>query len=262
MDLRHRRHDHRSLCSRAAHELRDSAEFPTPSPPARRSHAPAVLRNSALQIAGPCRRDRAHRREHDRPDALPRRRRLRPLHRPHRLPPDRSLALGVRAQRHRDPLVRERRATRGCLRLADRAAARASRPLRQRSHLPSSRSTRTHDTPLTAVILTTIAMILAGVNLTIPTALQARLDFRLAVVLDLTARAVSFAMFVAAALDRHVGRTPTGGSSRRPSRSRPDISSRSSSVSSRFVGSRSRSSRRSTRRRGDGSCATRRRSGS
>ena len=50
------------------------------------------------------------------------------------------------------------------------------------------------------MILTTIAMVLAGVNLTIPTALQARLDFRLAVVLDLTARAVTFAVFVAAAL--------------------------------------------------------------
>jgi O-antigen/teichoic acid export membrane protein len=43
-------------------------------------------------------------------------------------------------------------------------------------------------------------MVLAGVNLTIPTALQARLDFRLAVVLDLTARVVTFAVFVAAAL--------------------------------------------------------------
>ena len=56
------------------------------------------------------------------------------------------------------------------------------------------------ETPLSAVILTTIAMVLAGVNLTIPTALQARLDFRLAVVLDLTARVVTFAVFVAAAL--------------------------------------------------------------
>jgi O-antigen/teichoic acid export membrane protein len=56
------------------------------------------------------------------------------------------------------------------------------------------------ETPLAAVILTTIAMVLAGINLTIPTALQARLDFRLAVVLDLTARAVTLAVFVAAAL--------------------------------------------------------------
>ena len=56
------------------------------------------------------------------------------------------------------------------------------------------------ETPLSAVILTTLAMVLAGVNLTIPTALQARLDFRLAVVLDLTARVVTFAVFVAAAL--------------------------------------------------------------
>ena len=54
--------------------------------------------------------------------------------------------------------------------------------------------------PSAAVLLTTVAMVLAGVNLTIPTALQARLDFRLAVVLDLTARAVTFAVFVAAAL--------------------------------------------------------------
>jgi O-antigen/teichoic acid export membrane protein len=56
------------------------------------------------------------------------------------------------------------------------------------------------DAPLAAVLLTAGAMILAGVNLTIPTALQARLDFRLAVVLDLTARAISFATFAVAAL--------------------------------------------------------------
>jgi O-antigen/teichoic acid export membrane protein len=56
------------------------------------------------------------------------------------------------------------------------------------------------ETPFAAVILTTIAMVLAGVNLTIPTALQARLDFRLAVVLDLTARAVTFAVFATAAV--------------------------------------------------------------
>ena len=57
-----------------------------------------------------------------------------------------------------------------------------------------------NDAPAAAVALTALAMILAGVNMTIPTALQARLDFRLAVVLDLTARTVSFATYVAAAV--------------------------------------------------------------
>ena len=57
-----------------------------------------------------------------------------------------------------------------------------------------------HDVPFSAVALTAVAMILAGVNVTIPTALQARLDFRLGVVLDLTARAVALATYVAAAL--------------------------------------------------------------
>lgn len=56
------------------------------------------------------------------------------------------------------------------------------------------------DAPIGAILLTAIGMILAGFNLTIPTALQARLDFRLAVVLDLTARVVSFATYAAAAL--------------------------------------------------------------
>ena len=93
------------------------------------------------------------------------------------------------------------------------------------------------ETPLSAVILTTIAMVLAGVNLTIPTALQARLDFRLAVVLDLTARVVTFAVFVAAALivtsenaDRRLvaagvrapGRLPRGGR-RRSRRGAPSL---------------------------------------
>ena len=54
--------------------------------------------------------------------------------------------------------------------------------------------------PVTAALITAAALILAGVNLTIPTALQARLDFRLAVGLDLTARAVSFATYAIAAL--------------------------------------------------------------
>jgi O-antigen/teichoic acid export membrane protein len=57
-----------------------------------------------------------------------------------------------------------------------------------------------HDVPAAAVIVTAAAMILAGVNLTIPTALQARLDFRLAVGLDLTARTVAFATYAAAAI--------------------------------------------------------------
>ena len=57
-----------------------------------------------------------------------------------------------------------------------------------------------NDAPVTAALITAAALILAGVNLTIPTALQARLDFRLAVGLDLTARAVSFATYAIAAL--------------------------------------------------------------
>ena len=57
-----------------------------------------------------------------------------------------------------------------------------------------------NDAPVTAAVITAAALILAGVNLTIPTALQARLDFRLAVGLDLTARAVSFATYAIAAL--------------------------------------------------------------
>lgn len=57
-----------------------------------------------------------------------------------------------------------------------------------------------HDAPLTAVVLTAAAMVLAGVNMTVPTALQARLDFRLGVVLDLTARTVAFATYAAAAV--------------------------------------------------------------
>jgi O-antigen/teichoic acid export membrane protein len=56
------------------------------------------------------------------------------------------------------------------------------------------------EAPLGAALLTAAAMILAGVNLTIPTALQARLDFRLAVGLDLTARAVSFTTYAVAAI--------------------------------------------------------------
>ena len=88
----------------------------------------------------------------------------------------------------------------GRLRLADRAPARALLGCGGRSPSSSSRSTPTARLRSSAVILTTIAMVLAGVNLTIPTALQARLDFRLAVVLDLTARVVTFAVFVAAAL--------------------------------------------------------------
>ena len=126
-DLRHRRHDHRYLCSRAAHELRDSATSRSRRPRRSRRGLPCARRAPQLGAPdrGPRRRDRAHRREHDRPHALPRRRRLRPLHRPHRLPPDRRLAVRVRAQRHRDSLVRERRAAGGRLRLADRAPARA-----------------------------------------------------------------------------------------------------------------------------------------
>jgi O-antigen/teichoic acid export membrane protein len=57
-----------------------------------------------------------------------------------------------------------------------------------------------HDAPLAAVLLTALAMIAAGVNLTVPTVLQARLDFRLAVGLDITARAVSFAVYALAAI--------------------------------------------------------------
>lgn len=57
-----------------------------------------------------------------------------------------------------------------------------------------------HDAPVAAVLLTGAAMVLAGINLTIPTALQARLDFRLVVALDLTARTVSFATYAAAAV--------------------------------------------------------------
>jgi O-antigen/teichoic acid export membrane protein len=56
------------------------------------------------------------------------------------------------------------------------------------------------DAPLAAALLTAAAIVLAGVNLTIPTALQARLDFRLAVGLDLTARGVSFATYALAAI--------------------------------------------------------------
>ncbi len=57
-----------------------------------------------------------------------------------------------------------------------------------------------HDAPLPAVVLTAVAMIVAGVNLTLPTVLQARLDFRLVVGLDVTARTVSFAVYALAAL--------------------------------------------------------------
>jgi len=57
-----------------------------------------------------------------------------------------------------------------------------------------------HDAPVGAVLLTAAAMILAGVNMTIPTALQARLDFRLGVALDLTARTVAFATYASAAV--------------------------------------------------------------
>ena len=58
----------------------------------------------------------------------------------------------------------------------------------------------TSNAPASAILLTAAAMILAGVNLTIPTALQARLDFRLAVVLDLIARAVTFVTYATAAV--------------------------------------------------------------
>ena len=196
----------------------NSETQPTPDPPPASRRRTLARARRPPQLGAPDRgarrRDRAHCREHDRPDPLPRRRRLRPLHGPDGLPPDRRLAVGVRAQRHRDPLVRERRAARGGLRVADRAPPRASRRLPRSIALVDLRAlSRTATLRWPPSLLTAAAMILAGVNLTIPTALQARLDFRLAVVLDLTARAVSFATYAAAAARRHVGRPRPAGSS-------------------------------------------------
>ena len=117
--LLHRRHDHRSLCSRAAD---DPSIDPPPQQDLARTRRAPQLGAADHRARG---RDRAHGREHDRAHPLPRRRRLRPLHRAHGLPPDRGLAVRVRSQRHRDPLVRERRAAGGRLRVADRAPPRS-----------------------------------------------------------------------------------------------------------------------------------------
>ena len=200
-DLRHRRHDHRYLCSRAAHEHRDPAQ-PDPAGPVvagESSHAPAVLRNSALQIGG-----------HVGAIAL-------------------TAASTIVLTRFLGVddygrftvltvflLIGASLSEFGLNGTAIRWFASGERPedvfaslIGLRLVLSSAAAVVAlaifalyphSETPLSAVILTTIAMVLAGVNLTIPTALQARLDFRLAVVLDLTARAVTFAVFVAAAL--------------------------------------------------------------
>lgn len=54
------------------------------------------------------------------------------------------------------------------------------------------------ETPFGAVALTALGIVLAGVSLTIPTALQARLDFRLNVAIDLTGRLVALATYLTA----------------------------------------------------------------
>jgi O-antigen/teichoic acid export membrane protein len=57
-----------------------------------------------------------------------------------------------------------------------------------------------HDAPAVAVLLTAAAMVFAGVNLTLPTVLQARLDFRLGVGIDVTARGTQMVGYVLAAV--------------------------------------------------------------